>query len=611
MTISPRDEIRASTNSKFAALLDTFRNIAVIHRVQCVIYLALTALIGILLLHLGNLQGILGRFQVIVVTHPVQSTVYLSLTVLFGALSLHFVCRKRSDRAFWCVIGIILTNFVFSSGYDTGHHLYRIVGISEQLKHGHVSLLLTNPTTGEAFPIFVYYSFVPYLLPTVLNLAGISVLFAFKIGMGLQLIVLALGLQALINKTSLCENCKPRADASFLIAILFVSANYVYGLWNTRAAFAEIWVYSFIPWVVLVILPPHSTRLLTAIFFIQICAHPLVFPQSLVCELVVAFALAKASFAIVVRRCIPPLAISLVLASPFWLPQFIWMHSIVGDAPLPVHFSDTFLSIRQLVDPRFMQNIGSWLPLAIALMILVSRAHLPPRVWVLVSAFVALMAIQTAYLRSVAIWVPLLEQSVFVWRLMLPTAFIAFAALFAGWRVLDIPAEWTLAPLAVISVIGMLLAHSGVPGIAFLSAASNDSSSYTEYLRANNVWGVGPFAPNYSKIARNCEVVQGDESQNISFSELRAGITADRSFIAVRNGPIGFVEYVANGDVLPPSGCYDQLILGPLKLDSRVWVVEDRVNQLLQFRAIGLVAGLVVILLVYFWIPSSGRNLIT
>jgi hypothetical protein len=175
------------------------------------------------------------------------------------------------------------------------------------------------------------------------------------------------------------------------------------------------------------------------------------------------------------------------------------MHSILGNAPLPVHFYDTFLSISQLIDPRFMQNVGLWLPLAVAWMILVSRAHLPPRVWILVSAFVALVAIQTVYLRSIAIWVPLLEQSVFVWRLMLPTAFIAFAALVAGWRVLDVPAEWTLAPLTLISIIGMLLAHTGVPGIALLSAASNDSSSYTEYLRANNIWGVAPFAPNYSE----------------------------------------------------------------------------------------------------------------
>src|SRR5262245_20550804 len=415
---------------------------------------------------------LLDRLPLIAAIHLVQYSIYLVLTTLFVILSILFVYWRQSDRAFWCVIGIIITDFAFSVGDDTDHHVYRIFAISEQLRHGNISLLLTNPTTGEAFPIFVYYSFLPYLLPTALNLLGVPALFAFKVAMGLQLIVFGIGLQALIRKTLLPGDDKRQIDTAFLIAILFISANYVYGLWHTRAALAEIWVYSFIPWVVVSILSLRSARSLTVLFFIQICAHPLVFLHSLVCELVVAFGLSNVSPVVIARRCIAPLAIALVLASPFWLPQVLWMRFILGNAALSP-FADTFLSIDEFFDPRFMRNIGLWIPFAVALMIVASRARLPQRVWVLISAFVVLVAIQTVYLRSIAINIPLLEQSQFVWRLMLPAAFVAFGALVAGWRVLDIPARRTLAPLALLSAIGMLHPVE----IALLSADSNDHAA--------------------------------------------------------------------------------------------------------------------------------------
>src|SRR4029077_1354102 len=123
--------------------------------------------------------------------------------------------------------------------------------------------------------------------------------------------------------------------------ILFVSANYVFGLWHTRAALGEIWVYSLLPWVVTSILPPHSMRWLAALLFIQACAHPLVFPASLLAEFMVAIALSAVPFFVIVRQCIVALIIALVLALPFWLPQLLGIDFVRGNAALPVEISDT------------------------------------------------------------------------------------------------------------------------------------------------------------------------------------------------------------------------------------------------------------------------------
>jgi hypothetical protein len=557
----------------------------------------------------GELFGVLDRFKLIAVAHPFQFTVYPVLIVLLAAVLVYFLNRKQPDHAFWCVIGIILIDFLFSSGHDTGNHVYRIVAISEQLRHGNVSLLLTNPTTGEAFPVFVYYSFLPYVLPTALNLMGISALLAFKIAAGLQLIVLGFGLQVFIKKTSSPPNSNPHPDPAFLAAILFVSANYVSALWTTRAALGELWVYSFVPWVVIAILSPRAKRSLTALLFVQICAHPIVFLQSFVCELIVAFGVSKISPISLGRRCIAPLTIALVLASPFWLPQLIWLRFVLGDTALPVLFSNTFLSFRELVDPRLMQNIGLWIPCALALMIIASRAYLPARVWVLASAFVALLALQTVYLRGIATHVPFLEQSQFVWRFMLPAAFIAFGTLVIGWRVLDRPAGWALVPLALLSVFSMLLVHVSVPGrIALLSTTAKDINVDvdTEYLSSNNIWGVRLFVPNYSQVPQKCDLAPG-EIQATSFSELRTGAKADHPFLTVQNGPIGFVEYKSNGVVLRPSACDDTLVLGPLKPNSRVWVAEDILNNLLHLRVIGFAASLLAILLLIPTLLKSAR----
>ena len=67
-----------------------------------------------------------------------------------------------------------------SWGDDTDTHVYRIVAWSEQIRHGDLSLLLTNTSNGIVVPTFVFYSVVPYVVPVALNLFGVPAIVAFK-----------------------------------------------------------------------------------------------------------------------------------------------------------------------------------------------------------------------------------------------------------------------------------------------------------------------------------------------------------------------------------------------------------------------------------------------
>lgn len=536
-------------------------------------------------------MGLLHNFAVVAAALPLELSLYC---LPIAALLVLFVLLVRSGqvaRAFWCVIVILVVDFLFSSGEDTSHHVYRIMALTAQLRHGGIDLLLTNPATGEVFPVFVYYSFVPYILPVVLHVAGLAPLVAFKVAMALQLVILAAGLQALLTKIQLTQD--PQSSRYwFLLAILFVTATYVDGLWWTRAALGEIWVYSLVPWVVFAILSPCRPRLLFMLLFVQICSHPILFIHSLGAELAVAFGVSSLSLVTVVRRTVGPLAIALAVGSPYWLPQLLWKHDVLGNSAIPLKFADTFLYVADITNPLYPRNLGICLPLAVVAMIGAVRARLPLRAWVLVVFFVALLALQHARLRGVAAHVPLLELSQYVWRLMFPTAFIAFAALVAGWKTLSTPATRILCALAVLSPFTLLLFHAAAlpDNLIRSSNARYDSAGYANYLRAGNVWGVTPFAPNYTELPHKCDVAL--EMHSASFPQLRTGVRADSGFVLVQGAPIGFVDYKVSGVSTQPVACRDALLFGPLAPNSIVSVSERKLDYLLYLRTLTLILGL-------------------
>ncbi len=175
---------------------------------------------------------------------PILGTIYLATFGALGALTIWFLWRGETKHAFWCATVAILVEFLFSWGDDTFTHIYRITALADQVRHGVLSQFLVNPTTGQTLPVFVYYNVLPYVIPAVLNLAGVPAFYAFKLVMCGHFMLMAGGVQALISRTTPVDVRPRQRDLDQLVAFLFVTANYVYCLWVTRGALAELWVYS-------------------------------------------------------------------------------------------------------------------------------------------------------------------------------------------------------------------------------------------------------------------------------------------------------------------------------------------------------------------------------
>ena len=530
----------------------------------------------------------------LVAAHPILGTTYLVTFATLGLLAMWFVWRGQPQRAFWCAVATILVDFVFSWGDDTFTHIYRITALAEQVRHGALSQFLVNPATGETLPVFVYYNVLPYVIPTVLNLAGVPAFYAFKLVMCGHFVVMALGLQALISRTSAAGASPRQRDVDQLVAFLFVTANYVYCLWCTRGALAELWVYCLVPWVVNAALTPRGERSTTVLLFLQICGHPIVLLQSLIAEAVVAFSLSKMGPIELLRRGVVPALVAVVLAAPFWLPQFLWQDWILGPRGLPVPFSDSFLTFLEVINPRNTRTIGVWMPLALLLLIAVARARLSVRAWVAIATCLAIVALQTVYLYGLALRIPTLELSLFVWRLAFPAAFLGFGALLSGWREVTWPARRGLAPIAILSTVCMMLVVFDIEPlhIATLSKGMDDHRALVDYDRGKGIWGVREFFPNYAKTPRSCDGVQG--AKTATFDALRGGLKADSPFLVVRHAPVGLVDYRVNGNTLQPGTCEADLVLGSLPPGALVTVSETRVDRLLWIRVLGFVAALLI-----------------
>ena len=405
---------------------------------------------------------------------------YLAVLLVLGGLAAWEIVRGKSDRAFAWVVVLLLASLTFRFGDDTGHHVYRVAVLAEQLRSITPSLLVTNPVTGEVLPIFVYYSFVPYLPAVALDLAGFTAHVAFRLAMGLSLIVMALGLVRLIRLARGHET-----HAAFLAAILFLCSNYVYNLWLARQAYAEIWVYCLIPWVTLTLIQLRALPPLVALLFLQMTGHPLVFLQAFACSLLIAWALSeelrRCRAATLCRerrrsRCCSP--------CPSGCRRLLWQSLIQGPAALPVRFADTFLSFRELVDWRFVRGLGFALPIAVVLAIVLARARLTGRAWMLAAAALAALAIQTEPLRPLAERLPLLPTSLFVWRLMLPAALLAFAFLLVAWPSRP-RRDAVLAALALLSLasMGAMLATLAPDGLQRLANRATDDAAWRRQLR--------------------------------------------------------------------------------------------------------------------------------
>ena len=125
-----------------------------------------------------------------------------------------------------------------------------------------------------------------------------------------------------------------------------------------------------------------------------------------------------------------------------------------------------------------------------------------------------------------------------------------------------------------------------------LAHAPNDHHALFDYDPGNGIWGIREFLPDYSRLPIICPP-DGDK-EVVKYGDLRGGVVANRPFVAVQNGPIGFVSYSA-----PQNACVRQLVLGPLGIGQNVRVSECLVDALFYVRMVELVVlaaiGLLVI----------------
>lgn len=120
-----------------------------------------------------KLQAILGRFAGIAGEQPVLLAVFATLLLAGTLATVVAVLRGRAREAYWLGVALIVADFALSWGDDTYTHVFRTAAVADQLRSGAPSLMLLDPASGEALPTFVYYSLLPYLLPVLLDLAGL------------------------------------------------------------------------------------------------------------------------------------------------------------------------------------------------------------------------------------------------------------------------------------------------------------------------------------------------------------------------------------------------------------------------------------------------------
>ena len=537
--------------------------------------------------------------------HPVLFAIYLAVLFGFVGTALVMIWRRQVRAAFWCAVCAILGAYFFSWGDDSFTHTYRIAALADQVRNGAVSAFLLSPSTGEAVPTFVYYSHISYLLPVLFALLGLPALYAFKLSMMLYFVMMAMGVEAMVERSAPAKRDREQQQRDYLVALLFIGANYVYSLWFARASLAEIWVYCLMPWVVASALSPITSRWLAIFLFLQICGHPIVMAQCLVAEVIVAYSLSGLTPLQLVRRGLVPGIAAVVLSAPFWLPQGLWQDLILGPKSLPASFEGTFLTLLDLVRFHHERTVGIWMPLAAILLIVVARGRLSLQFWVPAVVALVVILLQARPFYPITRLIPTLDLSIFVWRLALPAAVLLLGALLVGWREgprspRGLPA---LASLALVGMVFLMLQFPG--GLMNHLAWADDGVAITEFERLDGIWGVREYLPQYKNTPTECTT---PDARRVSYRDLRDGVEARARYIRVPQGPIGLVDYEADGAALEPRACGQDLVLGPLRPTSHVTVLETRMNGLTLLRAVSFIAALALMLVVIPFVAWSGER---
>jgi ABC-type multidrug transport system fused ATPase/permease subunit len=213
----------------------------------------------------------------------------------------------------------------------------------------------------------------------------------------------------------------------------------------------------------------------------------------------------------------------------------------------------------------------------------------------IILVFVGVLSImmQTVYGRLVAIHIPFLGISQFVWRWMFVSCFIVFIILLVMPR---ISIQWmrTLCALSIVNSFAICALHSGKISLGIRSSTNENIIRDYYYDRSDNVvspqqWGLAEYFPDYSGLRPDCGVAEGQSILSADFSELEQGLIVSHvmsdAYVTVKEAPVQFVRYVFDGvPIGPRSVCDGRLIFGPFRTGGLLSVDESLVYGVMTVR---------------------------
>ncbi|RAI59900.1 hypothetical protein [Roseicella frigidaeris] len=508
--------------------------------------------------------------------------------------------RGRAVAAFAGMAGLVLAFCLMTGGLeDVQIHIHRVAAFAGQLREGMPGLMLVDPVSGEGLPVFVFYSPLPYVLPILLDLAGLPAMFAYRLSLAAYFCLFALGLYRLTLAQARAADAAAAREPSFLAASLFLGCAYIAGIWAVRSAFAEIVVLCLVPWAVLLLREGGRWRL-ACILAAQMASHPIVFPQAFLATILLGLGLSDRPPLALLRRLVLPTIGALALSSPFWAPQVLWEPAIGGAAATPFQFRDSFFSWRGMLHPVDHHNLGPWFLLALLALLVQVVRHRRATGWrgaMLGLAFAASIAMQLEILRPLTLSLPFLERGQFIWRMMSLAALLGFGALLLGWR--DIPRRtFRLLCCATAANLVVMVALLGGHKAALILAFAPDQAYRTDYPSYNTPafhlgFGFSEFYPNYAALPETCPAIGAAPPEPVSYAAARGGVVVHGPILAMPRGPLRFVSYRLDDRPLLPAGrCGDDLVFGPLDGAGRFLVDEGRIALLFWVR---LVVGFAII----------------
>jgi len=492
------------------------------------------------------------------------SAAWLISILLPLGVAIHAIHYDRPRIYFGALFLLIaLTILIENDGQDMAHHVYRVAVLKEQLLGGYLDAFTLKQDTQELIPTFFFYSFVPYAVPVLLSVAGMDVDSAYKVSMILYWGALLIGTWKLLTY---CSEKSGRND--YLYGVMFLTSSYVFSLWVIRSAAAEIVAYTLVPWIVLTILANRKTYLeLTLLLALQMSAHPVIFTHCAAATIVAVWIIDPAAFRSTLKRNAVAGTAALVVSAPFWLPPFLFKNTISGTSNLPLAFEDTFLGIQHLLNPIGFRSIG------VAQIVLLSfifyrNITAPTRkMVVLFSIFLLSIILQMEFAKAVSVHIPVLYLSLFVWRLMFVSCFLALMIMIVNDVRVPTRLLVVLCSVAVINTAAVCARYS-LPGLPSFLEKSDEHRIVERYFDENPEWGSTEFRPDYSRLPVTCDLEAGAGLTELSAEQARKGMyvapNSLSNIVAVRKAPWGFVNYRLNGKDIQPSGvCGDKLIFGP------------------------------------------------